>query len=213
MPTRDQVLAAIGAECDYLAAERRLGIPAGQAYLVATGLPADGGDTFPPDEPQRPGVLATSTQRLVYASSQPENPTAKPHVHEWIKGRAAGEGGSEVQQSRRKSIVDMITVALSKHESSEQEEFWPVVRSTLAQGDGVAEQALHQEQEGKDVLDALGSLPPSEEEFDQLAEKLETLASRHVAFEDRVRDGAGDRPAKRRGKAEQEPDAKPGGNE
>ncbi|HET6917679.1 MAG TPA: hypothetical protein VFH56_16450 [Acidimicrobiales bacterium] len=42
MPTRSQVLESIGADCDYESAATPLRIPAGQAYLIATGLPADG---------------------------------------------------------------------------------------------------------------------------------------------------------------------------
>jgi hypothetical protein len=50
-------------ECgDYRAAGRALGVPAGQAYLVATGLPADGGDTFTPQELDRTGVLRRSSR-------------------------------------------------------------------------------------------------------------------------------------------------------
>jgi hypothetical protein len=36
--------------------------------MVAIGLPADGGDTFPPGELDRPGALPGRTQHLVYES-------------------------------------------------------------------------------------------------------------------------------------------------
>ncbi len=318
MPTPEQVLEAIGAERDYHLAARLLGIPAGQAYMIAAGLPADGGDAVPPGQDARPGAIEASTQALVYARAAPENPTSKPHVLEWIKTMAqadgqmagaardrdavpgspeepddtdigavltrqhdqvtamlealkaipgGGAGGSEVHRSRRKSVVDLITVALSKHEATEEEQFWPVVRSALADGDERAAQALRQEQEGKGLLHALGELPASDEEFDQLAQELEKAARKHVAFEDRVllalegalsgdersevgrkflrayrhaptrphphapkepaaavkaagaaaalvdraRDAAGDRPAKRRGKAANDKDRDAGG--
>lgn len=236
MPTREQALSAFEALEDYEKVGTRLGVPPGQAYLVATGLPADGGDTYPSADLHRPGAVATSTQSLVN-HSQPENPTTKPHVHEWIRRRAAADrqmqaaaaardaapgevlepdetdictvltrdhdqvtamlkqiktipgakdGGSPVQLSRRKSIVDMITVALSQHEATEQEHFWPAVRSAFDDGDEIARQALEQEQEGKDLLHRLGQLEPSEEEFDQLAVELDKAARKHVAFEDVV---------------------------
>lgn len=311
MPTRDQVLRSYQQHGDYRAAAQQLGVPAGQAYLVATGLPADGGDTFPPEHTSRPGVLPGSTQALVYADQQVRNPTSKPDVHDWIKQRAAADapmqaaaqardatpgeprdpsdtdilfvlsrqhdqvtalikqiktipgvtkGGSAVHQSRRASIVDMITVELSEHEAAEEEHFWPWVRSVLDDGDELAQIAFGQEQEGKDLLTALGKTQASEEQFDELADELEKAARKHVAFEDRVllklrdatspedrrkigkrflrahrhagtrphphapshpkaavqaagaagaaldraRDKAGDRPAKRRGRAEQE---------
>lgn len=317
MPTREQVQHAYQELGDYQAVGHALGVPAGQAYLVATGLPADGGDTLAPEEQGRPGMLPGSTQHLVYAPVPPENPAAKPEVHEWIKQQAAmdapmqsaaraqdaapGEpadpaatdivvvltrqhdqvtallkqlkaipgvtkGGSGVHQSRRASIVDMITVALSRHEAAEEEHFWPWVRKALADGDELAAAAASQEQHGTDILISLGTTPPSDEKFDELAEELEHAARTHVAFEDRVllavmqatsekdraavgkrflrahshaptrphphaprlpaaavkvagapaavldqaRDKAGDRPAKRRGRAEHEP--QPEGN-
>lgn len=240
MPTRAQVLRAIGADLDYVAAARLLGVPAGQAYLIATGLPADGGDELPPGERGRPGVLPAGTQALVYSDAAAATPTGKPRVRRWIEERVAADGplrqaaerhpvppglpedsddtadtdvavvltrdhdrmsamlrelkaipgvtqgGSESQRSRRKAIVDAITVALSKHESAEEEHLWPAVRSALRHGDGIVETALHQEQKGRQLLHRLGELSPSTDEFDELAEELETAASQHVAFEDRV---------------------------
>lgn len=237
MPTREQALSLLRTlEDDYEKVGARLGIPAGQAYLVATGLPADGGDAYGSEELHRPGAVQTSTQALVN-HAEPENPTTKPHVHEWIARRtradrqmqaaAAGrdaapgevleaeeadictvltrdhdqvtallrqlktipgvtDGGSPVHLSRRTSIVDMIAVALSQHEATEQEHFWPAVRSDFDDGELFARQALQQEQEGKDLLRRLGQLEASDEDFDRLAVELDKAARKHVAFEDVV---------------------------
>jgi hypothetical protein len=87
--TRAQVLGLVegGASYDEVAAS--LGIPAGQAYMIATGLPADGSMALAPEERVRPGVLAGSTQDL---SNPPHvNPTVIPEVREWVRGRAARE--------------------------------------------------------------------------------------------------------------------------
>lgn len=238
MSNRTQVIAAFEATGDYRRVGAELGIPPGQAYLIATGLPADGGDTFPSDQlPPRPGYLPSSTQGLVYPTAEAENPSKKPHVQAWInrlvqsdrpmqeaasaRDAAPGEvqdeeatdittvltrdhdqvmammkqlktipgvsdGGDETHQSRRKSIVDMVTVALSKHEAAEQERFWPSVRSLLMEGDEVADQALEQEQKGKDLLHELGDTPASEERFDDLVVELDEASRKHVAFEDKV---------------------------
>ncbi len=256
---------------DYERAARVLEVPPGQLYLTATGLPADGGDTYVEEELSRPGVLAGSSQHLVYGHLSAENPTARRHVHEWLQARARGDlqmqaaaalrdatpgevvepqetdvatvltrdhdqvvalfeqlkaipgvtsGGQEVHLSRRESIVDMITIALSRHESAEEEHFWPAVRSALPDGDELAEQALGQEREGKDLLTELGRVPASHERFDELVEEVEKASRRHVAFEDRIllalhtamsredRDRLGERirDAERRGKAEHEPE-------
>lgn len=237
MPTQEQALRAYQEHSDYRQASQELGVPPGQAYLTATGLPADGGDTSPPGELDRPGALPGSTQHLVYESVPPVNPTTRPDTLDWIKRRAAADapmqaaararsaapagplepgdtdiaavltrqhdqvtalikqlkaipgvskGGTELHQSRRASIVDMITVALSRHEAAEEEHFWPWVRSVLDDGDELAATGLEQEQHGKDILTALGQAPASEEKFDELAEQLEKASRQHVAFEDRV---------------------------
>jgi hypothetical protein len=90
VPTQQQVLAAAGDERDYIRAGEWLGIPPGQAYLIASGLPADGGDVFP-SELAGPGVIAGSTQHLVYGNLQVVNPTRKPEVDDWIRQRARAD--------------------------------------------------------------------------------------------------------------------------
>lgn len=237
MPTRNQVLALYETSGDYVAVGTTLGIPAGQAYLVATGLPADGGDSFPADELDRRGLLPASTQHLVYESVELESPTTKGHVHQWVKRRAAADlpmqqaaagrdaapgeveepeetdigtvlswdhhqvmalmkqlktipgvtaGGSPTHLSRRKSIADMVSISLSKHEAAEQEEFWPAVRDLFPNGQAVVDLALSQEQEGRDLLHRLGELEPADDEFDQVVVALDKAARKHVALEDQV---------------------------
>jgi hemerythrin superfamily protein len=218
---------------DYPAIGQRLGVPAGQAYLIATGMPADGGDTYTEAERQRPGVLP-SAQHLLGADA--ENPTTKDAVLNWIKSRVAADpqmqaaaqqrdaepgeiqdpdddhdalvvltrdhnqvkalqeqlgtlpshatGGSTAQMSRRKSIVDMITVKLSQHEAVEEEYFWPAVRKVMPDGDRWADEAIEQEQQGRNTLTALGQLEPDTDEFDELVEKLVLLLRKHVAYEE-----------------------------
>lgn len=237
MPTKEQVLAFVRERKDYHLAARELEIPPGQAYLLATGMPADGSDSWTAAELERPGVLEGSTQLLVHAEAEVVGPEVHDEVHAWIKARVAADvamqaqarardaepgapeepefhdiatvvtrdhdkvtalfqqlkaipgvtkGGNEVQQSRRGSIVDLITVALSRHEATEEEHFWPVVAERLEDGGSLRAAALAQEQEGKEVLAELAKLAPSEERFDELAEQMEELARKHVAFEDRV---------------------------
>lgn len=103
---------------------------------------------------------------------------------ETVPGRT--KGGSPAQMSQRKSIVDMITVDLSRHESVEEEHFWPAVRGALHDGDQRAEATLRQEQEGKETLAALGKLEGDSEGFDDLVEELTLRAGKHVAFEEKV---------------------------
>lgn len=88
MPTRDEVLELLDAGHSYESAARELGVPAGQAYMIATGRPADSSETASTREPAgRPAP--ESPQRLVGAP--PFNPTHKPHIMEWVRERAARE--------------------------------------------------------------------------------------------------------------------------
>jgi hypothetical protein len=89
--TRAQVLGLVERGASYEDAGSRLGIPAGQAYLIATGLPADGSVALAPEDRVRPGVLAVSTQYL--ANPPHVNPTTKPEVLAWIRERAARDNG------------------------------------------------------------------------------------------------------------------------
>jgi hypothetical protein len=239
MATRDQVLSMLNdsaAASGYSEIARSLGVPAGQAYMIATGLPADGSDSLAPEDLERPGLLEGSTQFLSNPSA--ENPTSKEHVLDWLKERARSDaamrdafrrrdaepgepqrpedktdiadvltrdhdrmtalleelsaipgkkqGGSESDLSRRESIVDMITVSASRHESVEEEYFWPTVREILPKGEELAAGAIAQEQEAAETLAALGKHSPDEEEFDGLVEKLVMSMRKHVAFEDKV---------------------------
>ena len=234
MPSRAQIRELLEAGRSYEETGAALGISPGLAYLVATGLPADGGDAPDTGVYHRP-YLREQSQELAN-SEEVENPTSKSSVIDWIKARVAADepmrraaeirdaapgqindpedetdvvdvltrdhnqvkalleqmstipgkvkGGSPAQMSARKSIVDMITVALSKHEAVEEEHFWPAVRGWFPNGDEWAEPALQQEQEGKDILTALGKLSGDDERFDELVEKLTLAARTHVAYEE-----------------------------
>jgi hemerythrin-like domain-containing protein len=95
-------------------------------------------------------------------------------------------GGSPEHMSERKSIVDMITVRLSEHETIEEEHFWPAVRKHLPDGEHYADTALEQEQEGKDTLTELGRLDPDSRDFDEHVEQFVMQVRKHVAFEELV---------------------------
>ncbi|PRX43433.1 hypothetical protein B0I33_11551 [Prauserella shujinwangii] len=89
MPTREQVRALLREGHDYPEAGRRLGIPPGLAYLIATGLPADAGDVPSPEERGRRPGLRTASQDL--ANPGHENPTSKESVRRWIAGRVQAD--------------------------------------------------------------------------------------------------------------------------
>jgi hypothetical protein len=87
--TRAQVLELLEQGHNYETAARELHLPAGQVFMIATGLPADSSEAPPPGELAAKPVLPGSSQHLVNPASF--NPTHKPHVIEWVKRRAERE--------------------------------------------------------------------------------------------------------------------------
>jgi hypothetical protein len=238
MPSRDQLISALRSGDSYEQAARHFGIAPGLAYMIVTGLPADGSDVLGPEflAEREEFLLEGGSQHL--ANPPTEVPTEDEGVLAWIKQRAsadaamqqaeanrtaepprvqdAGEtddvvdllgrdhnqvkylqeqldtipgvtdGGSEKHQQQRVSILDMMRVRLSEHETVEEEYFWPAVRDVLPDGDELADKAQEQEQHGKDLLQALDGMDGGDERFDNLVEELSGALRRHVAFEDLV---------------------------
>jgi len=238
--SRAQVRELLDRGLDYAAAGRQLGIPPGQAYLIATGRAADGDDA-PPGHPD--GTLAAS-QHL--ANPPHDNPAASESVLGWIAARVAADrpmrdaaarrtaepppppaedqdnpeadefsrdvtvvltrqhnqvrallqqlqalpghkaGGSAEDLFARKSIVDMVAIRLSQHETTEEKYLWPAVRKALEQGDALADEAISQEQEGTLTLAELGGLAPDTDRFDECVEQLVAQCRKHVAYEEKV---------------------------
>lgn len=235
MPTREQVRRLLDDGLGYAEAGRALGIPPGQAYLIATGQPADGGSTPSPRQ-EGTGRLLPASQHL--PNPPPDNPATSESVRKWIAARAAADdamraaaarrtptppepvdpesnldatvvltrqhnqvrvlqeqldtvpgsrsGGTQSDFTLRKSLVELITGYLSRHETAEQELFWPAVRAALPDGDAWADAAQAQEQEGKDLLTELGRLEPDTGEFDDHVQKLGLALRRHVTHEEQV---------------------------
>jgi hypothetical protein len=84
MATREQVQDLLDAGLSYEAAAQQLGIPAGQAYLIATGRPADTSDE-PATQEADGGPEGGSGQPL--ADPPHYNPASSPQVHDWMAGR------------------------------------------------------------------------------------------------------------------------------
>ena len=73
----------------YETAARELHIPAGLAFMIATGLPADGSGGPSPQELAAKRVLPGSSQQLVNPPAL--NPTRSETVMAWVRQRAARE--------------------------------------------------------------------------------------------------------------------------
>lgn len=101
MPTRRQVRRLLEQGLDHAATGRRLGIPAGLAHMIATGVPADGSDTLTEADRQRTGAVRAS-QSL--AQPPPANPLRSELVPGWINARIA-EDDQLRQASARRSVL------------------------------------------------------------------------------------------------------------
>jgi hypothetical protein len=99
VPTREQVRELLDSGMDYEAAGRRLGIPAGQAYLIVTGVPADGSDTIPDGTREESRYLLSSSQRL--SNPPAHNPVSKDSVRRWMAARAAADGQMQAAKRQR----------------------------------------------------------------------------------------------------------------
>jgi hypothetical protein len=89
VPTRDQVLELLDHGHSYETAAKELGLPAGQVFMIATGLPADGSDAAAPEELENKRLLPGSSQHLVNPPAV--NPTRSEEVIKWVQHRAARE--------------------------------------------------------------------------------------------------------------------------
>ncbi|MBB4919265.1 hypothetical protein [Streptosporangium saharense] len=99
MPGKRRVLRLLAQGESYEKISRVLGIPPGRAYLIATGVPADGGDTVTHEQRRRPGMLPSHTQLLV--NPREFNPTAHDAVHRWINRRVQADAPMRAAEAER----------------------------------------------------------------------------------------------------------------
>src|ERR1700730_17199028 len=91
----------------------------------------------------------------------------KQMLSEFEKGPTGANGASPDQLALRKKMAETLVIEESKHEAVEEMYFWPTVRKLLPDGDKLADQAISQEQEGKELLAKLDKLDADNPEFDR----------------------------------------------
>ncbi len=91
---------------------------------------------------------------------------------------------SRDQLALRKKMVEQLIIEESKHEALEEMYFWPAVREHHPDGDSLADEAIGQEQEAKEVLARLDKLEPEKAEFEELLGKFAGAAREHIHFEE-----------------------------
>ncbi|HEX2322421.1 MAG TPA: hemerythrin domain-containing protein [Streptosporangiaceae bacterium] len=99
-------------------------------------------------------------------------------------GKTASSGASSNDLSMRKKMMEHLVIEESKHEALEEMYFWPAVREKLPGGDTLADTAIGQEQEGKEVLDELDKLDAGDAGFEKLVTKFIQVARTHISYEE-----------------------------
>ena len=114
------------------------------------------------------------------------------HDHDEVKrmlseletGPTAATGASEHELALRKKMTEQLVIEESRHEAVEEMYFWPAVRDRVPDGDRLADTAIGQEQEGKEVLDRLDKAEADDREFEELVTTFITAAREHIGFEE-----------------------------
>ena len=91
MPTRDRILELLDSGHAVGAVARQLGIPAGQVFMIANGVPADGSDSRYRDMTAHGERDSDSPQSLVNPPVGAPNPEGM--VAAWVRARAARDLG------------------------------------------------------------------------------------------------------------------------
>ena len=87
--SRRRVIDALNVNRDWTAAAHELGIGAGLAFMIATGIPADGSGVPELPEPAAGVAPPNSPQSLV--NDRPHNPVRNETVDAWMRARAGKE--------------------------------------------------------------------------------------------------------------------------
>jgi hemerythrin-like domain-containing protein len=93
-------------------------------------------------------------------------------------------GATDAVVDARKAVAQQLIVDCSGHEAAEEQYFWPIVRERVPGGSDLADQAIEQETEAKQILNELGKLGGSEHEFDALVDTFIPGCRAHIEFEE-----------------------------
>jgi Hemerythrin HHE cation binding domain len=91
---------------------------------------------------------------------------------------------SEAVLAARTQVAQWLVIDSSRREAAEEQYFWSAVRKHITNGDQLADEAISQESEKKEVLDKLNKLEASDAEFDELFLRFIPAARQHIEFEE-----------------------------
>lgn len=93
-------------------------------------------------------------------------------------------GATDELLAARKQLAQQLVIESSRHEAAEEQHFWPVVRERVGGGDQLADEAISQESEAKEILAKIDKLEASDPEFDRLVGEFIPAGRRHIEFEE-----------------------------
>jgi hemerythrin superfamily protein len=91
-----------------------------------------------------------------------------------------------IRPEARKQLTEKLVIESSKHETAEEQYFWPIVRDRLPDGNQLADHAIAQETDGKNLLAWLEKLSPGDAEFEGLLSTYIRAAREHIGYEEDV---------------------------
>lgn len=101
---------------------------------------------------------------------------------EHFQAKALGSPASYL--SERKNLTDSLIRQLSVHSGIEETHFYPALREYVGDGDPLADEAVHQHQEAKQVLKALDGISPDNLDYDGRLRELMQSVREHVKVEE-----------------------------
>lgn len=123
--------------------------------------------------------MADTTQRDVIEVLTHDHREVEQMFAELESLRGASDDAS---RSRRKDLVDQVTIELVRHSVAEEAEVYPAVKEKVS--DAEAERAKHEHAEAEETMKRLESLQPDDPGFDAELATLMREIREHVAEEE-----------------------------
>lgn len=96
----------------------------------------------------------------------------------------SANGANQAALARRRQMVDRLIMEHSRHETAEQECFWPAVRELMANGEQLAEQGVRQEQAAQQMMGEMRNIDPQEARFEETLRNAAQDIKSHMDFEE-----------------------------
>lgn len=101
-------------------------------------------------------------------------------------GPAQANRAAPLRPEARQQLTEKLVIESSKHEAAEEQYFWPIVRDRLPHGDQLADHAIAQETDAKQVLARLEKLSAGQAEYEELLSTYIPAAREHIGYEEDV---------------------------